>query len=638
MRFLLVLLTLVTMSFSVKAEDLPAKWSYKVNYLEKGLVELEFQASMDEGWHIYSVDPALTPPSGNTEFVFKLDSLSKLKLKGNVSEEEGHTYYEEAFEQNIKDFEGVTVFRQLVDGNLITENEIVNGEIYWIVCQSSGVCKFPQSPTQFQFKIEESKIKKESKSFWGIFIAGFLGGLLALLTPCVFPMIPMTVSFFTKQSKTRAQGISNAIIYGLSIIGIYVLLGLGVTWIFGAEALNEMSTSVVFNLFFFVLLIVFAASFLGAFEITLPNSWINKADSKADKGGLIGIFFMAFTLALVSFSCTGPVIGTLLVEASTTGVSGPFFGMLGFSMALALPFTLFAIFPGWMNSLPQSGGWLNSVKVVLGLLEIALAMKFLSNADLVMQWGIVTREVFIAVWIVVFAVIGMYLLGMFKMPHDSDLKHVSVFRLFLSIFMFSFVIYLIPGMFGAPLKIISGFPPPSFYSEGWTIGGDKVSSTTGSVSENHSNSSHCPNGLNCFHDYEEGMAYAKENNKPVLLDFTGWACVNCRKMESQVWTNSKIDKIIREEYVLISLYVDEKNELDESDKYTNKSGKEITQVGEKWMDFQISRYGTATQPYYRLIDNEGEDLSTESRSYDTDIDSYESFLTSGLDEFSRRKN
>lgn len=632
MKFLFSILIVLFTSFSALAEDLPARWRYSYKYLTNGKVELTFTASIDSGWHIYSQDASLTLPGGNTEFVYKLDSTSALKINGIANEPEGHQYFDKDIGQELKEFEHEAVFTQIVDASALTEDETLNGEIFWIVCEAGGVCKFPQSPTKFSFLIEADKIEKEEQSFLGIFLAGFLGGLVALLTPCVFPMIPMTVSFFTKQSKNRAQGIRNALIYGLSIIGIYVALGLGVTLSLGPEILNGMSTSVIFNLFFFVLLIVFAASFLGAFEITLPNSWINKADSNADKGGLIGIFFMAFTLALVSFSCTGPVIGTLLVEASQTGVSGPFFGMLGFSSALALPFTLFAIFPGWMNSLPQSGGWLNSVKVVLGLLEIALAMKFLSNADLVAQWGIITREVFIAIWIVVFGFIGLYLLGKFKMPHDSDLKHVSVFRLFLAIFFFSFVTYLVPGMFGAPLKIISGFPPPSFYSEGWSIG---VSSnvTHSSSGESHSNASHCPNGLNCFHDYEEGLAYAKEVNKPVLLDFTGWACVNCRKMESQVWTEERIDKILRDDYVLISLYVDEKKDLDPSEVYTNKEGNEVNQVGEKWMDFQITRYGTATQPYYRLVDFNGEDISTEAKSYDTDVDAYEDFLKSGISAF-----
>lgn len=635
MKFILSILVVLFTSLSAFAEELPATWTYSHKYIENGKVELAFVASIDSGWHIYSQDATLTLPGGNTEFVYNLDSSSVLKILGKPSEPDGHQHFDKDLNQELKEFEHEAVFTQIIDASALSQNETLKGEIYWIVCQSGGICKFPQSPTKFSFTIEADKIEKEEQSFLGIFLAGFLGGLVALLTPCVFPMIPMTVSFFTKQSKNRAQGITNAVIYGLSIIGIYVALGLGVTLTMGPDTLNAMSTSIGFNLFFFVLLIVFAASFLGAFEITLPNSWINKADSNADKGGLIGIFFMAFTLALVSFSCTGPVIGTLLVEASQTGVSGPFFGMLGFSSALALPFTLFAIFPGFMNSLPQSGGWLNSVKVVLGLLEIALAMKFLSNADLVAQWGIITREVFIAIWIVVFGLIGLYLIGKFKMPHDSEMKHVSVFRLFLAIFFFSFVTYLVPGMFGAPLKIISGFPPPSFYSEGWTIGSSSNGGHSVSV-DAHSNANHCPNGLNCFHDYEEGLAYAKKVNKPVLLDFTGWACVNCRKMESQVWTNERIDKILREDYVLISLYVDEKEDLDPSEVYTNNEGNEVTQVGEKWMDFQITRYGTATQPYYRLVDYNGEDLNNESKSYDTDISVYEDFLNNGIKEFQSR--
>jgi thiol:disulfide interchange protein len=483
----------------------------------------------------------------------------------------------------------------------------------------------------------------KSRSWWGIFLAGFLGGLAALLTPCVFPMIPMTVSFFTKSSKTRAKGISNALIYGSSIIIIYVLLGLGVTKIFGPSALNALSTNIWFNLAFFVLLVVFAISFLGAFEIVLPSRFINKMDSQSDKGGLIGIFFMAFTLSLVSFSCTGPIIGTLLVEAAVNGgLQGPFWGMFGFSAALALPFGLFAAFPGWLNTLPKSGGWLNSVKVVLGFLELALAFKFASNADLVVQAGILTREIFIAIWITIFGLLGIYLMGWIKLSHDSVMQHLSVPRLFFAILTFAFTIYLIPGLWGAPLKLISGFPPPDFYSESpQGFGNSKNSQTTTSsqnTSENGHTKEHCPNGLPCFHNYDEALAYAKKVGKPLMLDFTGWACVNCRKMESQVWTDPEVDKRLRNEVVLVSLYVDDKTELPANEQTVKKLGNRdfaINSIGNKWSYMQANIYKTNTQPQYILIDTNEQMLTPETAHYDPDINKYVNWLDEGITKFKK---
>ncbi|MEM9024691.1 MAG: cytochrome c biogenesis protein CcdA, partial [Bacteroidota bacterium] len=391
------------------------------------------------------------------------------------------------------------------------------------------------------------------KGWLTIFILGFLGGFAALLTPCVFPMIPLTVSFFTKQSENRKKGIANASIYALSIIAIYVGLGLLVTVIAGPYALNEMASNGYFNMAFFLIFVVFAISFFGAFEITLPTSWVNKADSAADKGGLVGIFFMAFTLVLVSFSCTGPIIGTLLVEAAVQGSRvGPMMGMLGFSLSLALPFALFAAFPGWLNSLPQSGGWLNTVKVTLGFLELALALKFLSVVDLAYHWDFLYREIFLALWIVIFGMLGLYLLGKIKLPHDSDESRVSVPRVLLALLSLGFAIYMIPGLWGAPVKILSGVAPPSFHKE-WTT----------------ATSNHCPHDLNCFHDLEEGMAYAEAQGKPVLLDFTGWSCVNCRKMEDNVWSRPEILRKLADDYVLISLYVDDKERLPEAEQYVS---------------------------------------------------------------------
>ncbi|WBL26576.1 protein-disulfide reductase DsbD family protein [Zunongwangia sp. HGR-M22] len=479
-------------------------------------------------------------------------------------------------------------------------------------------------------EIEESE---SSESLWSIFILSFLGGFAALLTPCVFPMIPMTVSFFTKQSKSRASGIRNAIFYGLFIIVIYVILGSVVTGIFGADALNALSTNVWFNVIFFILLIFFAFSFLGAFEIMLPNSWANKIDSQADRGGIVGIFFMALALAIVSFSCTGPIVGTLLVEAASKGGIAPIVGMLGFSTAIALPFALFAAFPGWLNSLPKSGGWLNTVKVVLGFLELALAFKFLSNADLVLQLHLLERETFLAIWIAVFAGLALYLFGKITLPHDSPLPHISVGRLTLGLLTLAFVVYLIPGLWGAPLQWISGFPPPMQYSESPYGVGNSKGSVSGPAEELPPNAELGPLDIVMFKDYEEGMAYAKSQHKPVMLDFTGYACVNCRKMEERVWPDPQVSQILKNDVVLISLYVDDKKELPEEEKYVSETtGKEIETIGNKWSDFQIKNYKANAQPYYVLIDNEGNNLNKPT-AYDPDIESYLGWLQEGLQNY-----
>lgn len=475
------------------------------------------------------------------------------------------------------------------------------------------------------------------RSLWGTFLLAFGGGFIALLTPCVFPMIPLTVSFFTKQSKNRAKGIANAGFYGLSIIFIYTLLGFLIVKIFGSDALNALSTNPWMNLFFFALLVVFAISFFGAFEITLPSSWVNKSDRQADKGGLIGIFFMAFTLALVSFSCTGPIIGSLLVEAASGGVQGPLIGMFGFSLALALPFTLFAIFPGWLNSLPKSGGWLNSVKVVLGFIELAFAFKFLSTADLVWQAHILPREWFIAIWIGIGLLLTAYLLGKYRMPHDSPTDKISVFRLILAVITLSFTVYLIPGLWGAPLKLISGFPPPMFYSEspqGVGGGGSAAISIPEGGIPDGADPEHCPLQLNCFHDFETGRAYARKVNKPILIDFTGWGCVNCRKMEEQVWSDPKVLEILRNEVVLISLYVDEREELPKEEQYISEvTGKKIRTIGNKWSEFQIKHYQSNSQPQYLIIGHNSMEPLNGSTAYDPDIQLYVDWLHEGIEAF-----
>jgi len=475
--------------------------------------------------------------------------------------------------------------------------------------------------------------KDEDKGIVSIFFIAFLSGFAALLTPCVFPMIPMTVSFFTKQSKNRAAGIKNAILYGLSIIIIYVVLGSLVTAIFGADALNALSTNVIFNLVFFVLLIVFAASFLGAFEIMLPNSWANKVDQQADRGGIVGILFMALALAIVSFSCTGPIVGTLLVQAASKGGIAPVVGMFGFSLALALPFMLFALFPGWLNGLPKSGGWLNTVKVFLGFLELAFAFKFLSNADLVLQLHWLERETFLAIWIAIFGAMALYLFGKITLPHDGPSSSISVGRLSLGLLVLAFTVYLIPGLWGAPLKLISGFPPSATYSESPYGLGSSKDSGSASATTLPEGAHDGPHGIVAFDDYAAGLAYAKKINKPVLIDFTGYACVNCRKMEDNVWSDERIMSILNKDIVLISLYVDYKKDLPESEQYISKTtGKSIKTIGNKWSDFQISKYAVNSQPYYVLLNNDEVPVDgVKPVGYTPDIEEYQNWLKSGLD-------
>lgn len=485
--------------------------------------------------------------------------------------------------------------------------------------------------------------EEEESSMWGIFFKCFAAGIVALLTPCVFPMIPMTVTFFTKQSKTRAKGIQNAIFYGLSIIGIYVALGLIVTAIAGPTGLNEMSTNVWMNLLFFAIFVIFAISFLGAFEIRMPNAWVNKADSKADKGGIIGIFFMAFVLALVSFSCTGPIIGSLLVDSSgETSSWAPTIGMLGFGIALALPFTLFAIFPGWLNSLPQSGGWLNSVKVVLGLLELALALKFLSMVDLAYHWNILTREVFVASWIVIFGLIGFYLLGKLRFSHDSPVEKLSVTRFFFALFSLIFAMYLLPGMWGAPLSMIDGVAPPRTHSEDnfrfvRGSGSAASASTQDPVFAEYKEFMHevGDGSILVFHDMEKGKEYAKKVNKPILVDFTGYGCANCRKTESTVWLNDAIRPILQNEVVIISLYCDDKEELPESEWYYSEDIKgKVKTVGNKWSDYQVKNYKKNAQPLYVIQDLEGNDL-TDAIGYTPGIEDYKKFMKDGIEKFGK---
>lgn len=482
----------------------------------------------------------------------------------------------------------------------------------------------------------------EKKSLWSIFIAGLIGGFAALLMPCIFPMLPLTVSYFTKQSGSRASGISKALLYGLFIIVIYVALGMIITIAFGSDALNALSTNGIFNFIFFLLLVGFAASFFGAFEITLPSSFVNKMDAKSDKGGLVGLFFMAFSLSLVSFSCTGPIIGTLLVEAASKGERlGPAIGMLGFSIALAIPFGLFAMFPSMLKSLPKSGGWLNSVKVVLGFLELALALKFLSNVDLAYHWNWLDREVFLSLWIAIFALMGLYLIGKIKFSHDSELKFLSVPRTILAIVVFSFVVYMVPGLWGAPLKSISAFLPPSAtqdfdLSSGVSAGA--AAHSDGKVKK-YAEIFHergTPKGFDPYYDYDQALATAKELNKPVLIDFTGWNCVNCRKMEANVWTDQAVAKLLKEEFVMAELFVDDKTELAANEQFVSKySGKKINTIGKKNSDFQAATFDSNSQPLYVIVDPTGKKLVPQSGA-NYNVEEYKAFLQSGVDAFKHK--
>jgi thiol:disulfide interchange protein DsbD len=667
MKNLLFTLLSIFVFTSTQAQILdPVKWKTSIEQKSDTEFILKFDATIQEHWHFFS---QFTPEGGSLPTVFIYEGAKgNYQLVGKTTESKYKKVYSDVFGIDEYMFEGKAQFSQLIkvtNPNLksikveveyqacleqciqqyksfdfklpalkIPASEIVVAPVVDTATVVAAAATVNDSTQVKETKVqpEKDKKKEEQKGLWTIFIIAFFSGFAALLTPCVFPMIPMTVSYFTKQSKDRSKGIKNAIIYGLSIIVIYVTLGSAITAIFGAESLNELSTSVAFNVIFFGLLIFFAASFLGAFEIVLPNSWANKVDRQADRGGIIGIFFMALALAIVSFSCTGPIVGTLIVEAASKGGIAPIVGMLGFSSAIALPFMLFALFPGWMNSLPKSGGWLNTVKVSLGFLELAFAFKFLSNADLVLQLHWFERETFLAIWIAVFGAWALYLFGKISLPHDSPLPHISVGRLFMGLFVLSFTIYLIPGLWGAPLKIISGFPPPLKYSESPTGIGSGDSSDLkvlpdGAVSG--------PHGIASFEDYEEGLAYAKKVNKPILLDFTGDACVNCRKMEDNVWSDKRILTILKDDLVLISLYVDRRIDLPKNEQYVTKEGKKIKTIGNKWTDFQITRYKANAQPYYLILDTDGTTLSDEPASYDPDIELYEKWLKEGISKFKK---
>jgi thiol:disulfide interchange protein len=650
----------------------PVKWTTKIERKSTTNYILTFSGVIEKDWHMYS---QFTPDGGALplELVFK-NKEGNYDLVGKAKESKTQTVFNDVFGVNETYFEKnakITQEIRVVNSKLSIIEASLNYQVCKQVCvnlekkfqftipkneiEENNITAVDTSRTQVKAPVIDTlktKVDKNSqgeaktenlssgaspqRSFWSIFLIAFLSGFAALLTPCVFPMIPMTVSFFTKQSKTKAGGKKNAIIYGISIIVIYVFLGLLVTWIFGADALNALSTNVWFNLIFFVLLVVFAASFLGAFEIMLPNSWANKVDKQADRGGVIGILFMALALAIVSFSCTGPIVGTLLVDAASKGGLAPVVGMFGFSLALALPFMLFAMFPGWMHSLPKSGGWLNTVKVFLGFLELALAFKFLSNADLVLQLHLLEREVFLVIWIAIFGALSLYLFGKISLPHDSPVVHISVGRLILGLLVLSFTIYLIPGLWGAPLKLINAFPPPIEYSESpMGVGALKDSSIANTVLPE--GAKYGPHQLVVFDDYDKGLVYAKKVNKPIMLDFTGFACVNCRKMENTVWSDRQILTLLKNEVVVISLYVDDKRDLPKGEQFVSKeTGSVIETIGDKWTDFMISKYKTNTQPLYVLTDLKGNSLNQNhpTISY-VGVQEYKEWLQVGISNFKK---
>jgi thiol:disulfide interchange protein len=661
----------------------PVKWKIKLEDSGKPEKEIVFTAVADKGWHLYDMN---LPAGGPVSTSITYETMKGAELVGKVVSSVAPTsVYDELFAMNLRWYSGTVTFTQKIK---VTDAKAFKlaGELEFMACNDE-TC-LPPERVEFSFNrkhitmtdagvvagesddqaaadslslalgtdslsvsadgetagqlvnptkiaevlsdnvdlwtpvIDELKAFGESpldgsdSSLLFIFLAGFAGGFIALLTPCVWPMIPMTVSFFLKRTKNKKKAIKDAVMYGVSIIVIYLALGLLIIGIFGASALNDLSTNAVFNLLFFALLVLFAVSFFGAFEMVLPSSWTNKLDAKADStSGILSIFFMAFTLALVSFSCTGPIIGTLLVQAASMGsIVAPAVGMFGFAFALAIPFSVFAIFPNMLQSMPKSGGWLNSVKVVLGFLELALALKFFSVADLAYGWRILDRETFLVLWIVIFAMLGFYLLGKIRFSHDSELKYVSVPRLFMAIVSLAFAVYMVPGLWGAPLKSISAFAPP-LYTQDFNLYEDEVHAQ--------------------FDDYEAGMAYAKKNNKPVMIDFSGYGCVNCRKMEASVWTNPGVKQIIENDYVLITLFVDDKTKLPEVIEI-EEHGKtrKLKTVGDKWSYLQRSKFGANAQPFYVLLDNNGKPLS-HSYAYDEDVNKYIQFLQGGLKNYKK---
>lgn len=677
-----LLLSFVVCVLQAQIKD-PVKFKTEFNTLSDTEAEIVFTAAIDKGWHVYSTELGDGGPISAT---FNVDKTSGIELLGKLKPvgKEVATF-DKLFEMKVRYFENTAKFIQKV--KLTGGAYEIEGYLEYGACDDesclpptevpfkfSGVAKTANAAAAKAEQPEKKEVEKKEEAapvvskdtvammelvpatttdastgiqpavasgeLWKpviselqalgeehtqgdmswiyIFVTGFLGGLLALFTPCVWPIIPMTVSFFLKRSKDKKKGIRDAWTYGASIVVIYVALGLAITLIFGASALNALSTNAIFNILFFLMLVVFAASFFGAFEITLPSKWSNAVDSKAESTtGLLSIFLMAFTLSLVSFSCTGPIIGFLLVQVSTTGsIVAPAIGMLGFAIALALPFTLFALFPSWLKSMPKSGGWMNVIKVTLGFLELAFALKFLSVADLAYGWRLLDRETFLALWIVIFALLGFYLLGKIKFPHDDDDNKVGVTRFFMALVSLAFAVYMVPGLWGAPLKAVSAFAPP-MQTQDFNLYKNEVYAK--------------------FDDYDLGMEYARLNGKPVMLDFTGYGCVNCRKMEAAVWTDPKVSDLINNDYVLITLYVDNKTPLTEPVKIVeNGTERTLRTVGDKWSYLQRVKFGANAQPFYVLLDNQGKPLN-KSYAYDEDISKYIEFLQTGLENYKKER-
>lgn len=656
-------------------------WEFSIEKKDDSHAFLVATAKLKKGWHVYSVNH--NPEKASfTGIPTKISFIPSKKFKsiGKLSDTKKPQIHNDDLGTSLF-FEGSAIFKQEIE--FLEDSPIDISFTYsFMICSDEFGCLPPVDEqttvkaigfkaikiahlvkVDTVYKEDKSSVKKEvidgdnektkhtkvvlktklttskkaKDTLWVIFLKGFGGGLIALLTPCVFPMIPMTVTFFTKRSKTRAKGIANALLYGFSIIFIYVALGLIVTAALGPSGLNDLSTNVWMNLIFFAIFIFFAISFLGAFELRLPSSWVNKADSNADKGGLIGIFFMAFTLSLVSFSCTGPIIGSLLVESAADGAMlAPAIGMGGFAVALALPFALFAVFPGWLNSLPQSGGWLNSVKVVLGLLELALAMKFLSGVDLAYHWGILTRELFVAIWTVIFFIIGFYLLGKLKFSHDSNVEKLTVTRFLFALSAFVFGLYLLPGMWGAPLQLIDGVAPPRTHSEdNFTFvrgEGSAVNSVKSAHFDAFKQYMHpvSDGSIMVFHELEKAKELAKLEGKNILLDFTGHNCANCRRTESKIWLDPSIKPLLQDSLIIVSLYVDDRTPLPlREQKYSKALQAKMTTVGMKWSDYEITHYNQITQPLYVLIDADGNDISLPT-GYESDVNLYKQFLTKGI--------
>ena len=615
------------------AQPQAVTWSTSYENTDEHTV-ITVHAEIEEGWHLYSQN---LDEGGPIPTSFVLEDDSSFTIVGGWTEGEPHVEFDPNFDMDLAYFSDSADFTIKL---FPTEKEFtVKGELEFMVCNDE-MC-LPPTYEDFLVRVTNAPVPSIWKGLGTTFWLGFLGGFAALIMPCIFPMIPLTVSFFTKQSKTKAEGIFKAALYGLFIIVIYVALGLAVSVFFGSDALNQMATNPWFNLAFFVLFVIFAASFFGAFEITLPSSWVNKADDASNKGGLLGIFFMAFTLSLVSFSCTGPIIGTLLVEAGQKGsLLGPAAGMFGFSLALAIPFTLFAAFPGWLNSLPSSGGWLNTVKVTLGFLELAFALKFLSTADLVWQAHWLERELFLAIWVAIAFITAFYLLGAFRMPLDSPVTTISVPRLSFAMVFMILGFYMLPGIFGAPVKLISGFPPPEHYAE--TKSGAYAQPAINMVASGESaavgveHGEHCPNGLPCFNDFDAGLAYAKEVGKPIMIDFTGWGCQNCRKMEENVWVDERVHKRLRDEVVLISLYVDERTPFLKEEQYISEvTGRKIKNIGNKWSEFEEVNFGAVSQPLYVFLGHEDLEPLIETRGANLDIEAYIEWMDRGISTFRR---